>query len=299
MKTIPLKKVFKFIFFSFLIVCIFFLYLSYKSSQAQLLIINDSSNSQRTLSFNQVDSLLNGYPNITASALPVDIWRVQYLLWEGNTQEAQKFVKTAHNVNPYVHVSDYLQGLIFDSQGNIDSAYYYSKRAFEGWPKNITHYNSYLDVLEKKRDTISLIKAFQYLDSSLKLRPKYIRRFYSSFNKIKLSFLITFFEDEDDLKYSDVIGNKYERGYVFPNNQVIRDTTLSYTFKSSSIISNQNGDEFLYKIDKDSLLFYYKRDPKKPIVKYFTKFSPSRNTLIFRNVMYEKGKFQDQFFIKK
>ena len=188
--------------------------------------------------------------------------------------------------------------MIFFSQGVEDSALYYSKRAFEGWPKNINHYNSYVDVLEMTQDTTSLIKAFNNLDLSLKKRPEYFRRFYSSFNKIKLSFLVTDFDDEEGLDFDELLGNTYIRGYNFPNGQVIKDTTFSYTFKSKDIIVNQNGSEFFYKINSDTLNFYFKRDPIKPIAKYFSKYSPQYKTIIFRNVEFEKDKFQDQYFIK-
>lgn len=277
---------------------VFFSFLSYKTSVAQLKIITDSSQQNRSLTFKEVDEMLNGFPNITASALPVDIWRVQYSLWEGDIKKAQKYVKPAAIVNPHVYTSEYLQGLIFKNLGNIDSAYHYSKKAFEGWPKNLDHYNSYVDVLEDKKDTISLIKAFDTLDISLKKRPEYFRRFYSSFNKIKLSYLVTEYMDEIDLDSSFLIGKTFIRGYNFPNGQTIKDSTSSYSFKNSKILANQDGDEFIYKIIKDTLNFYFKRDPKKPVAKYFSKYSPSYKTIIFRNVEFEKDKFQDQYFIK-
>lgn len=282
----------------FILINIFFSFLSYKSSVAQLIIITDSSKEKHDLSFTDVDNMLNNYPNISASALPVDIWRVQYSLWDGNIEDSKKFVKTASKVNPYVYTSEYLQGLIFNAEGNIDSAYYYSKKAFEGWPKNINHYNSYVDILEKKQDTISLIKAFDTLDIALKKRSEYFKRFYTSFNKIKLSYLITDYEDQEQLDITELIGNTYTRGYNFPNGQVIRDTTFSYMFKSKQIIVNQNGNEFIYTIKNDTLNFYYKRDLINPIAKYYSRYSPKYKTIIFRNVEFEKNKFQDQYFIK-
>ena len=75
-------------------------------------------------------------------------------------------------------------------------------------------------------------------------------------------------------------------------------SVFSYTFKSKDIIVNQNGSEFFYKINSDTLNFYFKRDPNKPIAKYFSKYSPQYKTIIFRNVEFEKDKFQDQYFIK-
>ena len=293
-----IQKKFKLFLLVIIFISVTFSFLSYRSSVAQLEIIADSSKDTHGLTFKDVDGLLNGYPNISASALPVDIWRVQYALWDNDIEQAQKYVKTAAIVNPHVYTSEYLQGLIFNAQGSIDSAFYYSKKAFEGWPKNITHYNSYLDVLEVKQDTISLIESFDGLDLSLKKRPEYFRRFYASFNKIKLSFLVTDYDDQKDLDHYELLGNTYIRGYNFPNGQVIKDTTFSYSFKSKNIIVNQNGSEFFYKINADTLNFYFKRDPNKPIAKYFSKYSPQYKTIIFRNVEFEKDKFQDQYFIK-
>ena len=292
------KNKLKLFFLAVILFNIIFSFFAFRTSVAQFKIIGDSSKEIRELTFKEVDSMLNGFPNITASALPADIWRVQYSLWEGNIELAQKYVKPAAIVNPHVYTSEYLQGLIFSSQGSLDSAFYYSKKAFEGWPKNIGHYNSYIDILEAKQDTISLIKAFDTLDVSLKQRPEYFRRFYASFNKIKLSFLVTDYDDQKDLDLYELVGNTYFRGYNFPNGQVIKDTTFSYTFKSKNIIVNQNGNEFFYKINADTLNFYFKRDPNKPIAKYFSKYSPQYKTIIFRNVEFEKDKFQDQYFIK-
>ena len=143
-----------------------------------------------------------------------------------------------------------------------------------------------------------MIESFDGLDLSLKKRPEYFRRFYASFNKIKLSFLVTDYDDQKDLDLYELLGNTYIRGYNFPNGQVVRDTAFSYTFKSKDIIVNQNGSEFFYKINSDTLNFYFKRDPNKPIAKYFSKYSSKYKTIIFRNVEFEKDKFQDQYFIK-
>ena len=293
-----MKNRFKLLYLLPLTFALSFSFLAYKSSSAQREIIFDLKRKNKTLSFKDIDNMLNGYPNINSAALPNDIWRVQYSLLEKNYIQAKRYVKSAAKVNPHVYVSEYLQGIIYLGEGKLDSAFYYSKKAFEGWPKNIQHYNSYLDVLEAKQDSSSLIKAYAFLDSTLKNRPEYFKRFYASFNKIKLSYLVTNFEDQVELNHDDLVGNKFIRGYIFPNKQVIKDTTFSYTFTSKKIIKNQNDDEFYYKLKNDTLLFFFKRDLTKPIAKYFAKYSPEYETLIFRNIEFEKNKFQDQYFIK-
>lgn len=278
---------------------IFISYLSFMSSRSHRIILNDVNKKSKNLTFSEIDKMLNDIPNISPTSLPVDIWRVQYLLSENKIELAKKYVKSASNVNPHVYVSEFLQGLIFSKEGKIDSAFYYSKKAFEGWPKNIEHYKSYLNVLEAKQDSISLIKAYSFLDSNLKKVPDYFTRFYASFNKIKLSYLLTSFEDERNIQHSDIVGFTFDRGYNFPNNQVIRDTTFNYTFKSRRLILNELGNEFYYRIKKDSFLFFFKRDTIKPFAKFFSKFSPSNNTFVFRNVKVDDDKLQDQFYIKK
>ena len=280
------------------VVASIFCYFSYKTNVAEKLIIQDSKRSKRDYTIDQVDKMFIGYPNISSSSLPVDIWKVQYSLWDNNIDRASKFISSAVEANPYTFTGEFLKSQIFSALGQSDSAVFYSKKAFQGWPKNINHYNTYLDNLEVIQDTVALIKAFNFLDSNLVKRPEYFKRFYSSFNKIKLSFLVTEFEDQKDLELHELLGNTYIRGYNFPNGQVIKDSTLSYTFKSKNIITNQNGGEFYYKIKNDSLIFYFKRDPSKPVAQYFSKYSPEYKTIIFRNVEFEKDKFQDQFFIK-
>ena len=96
MKPINFRLIFLFV----SLFVIFITFLSYRTSVAQLLINNDRSNDPRLLSFSEVDDMLNGYPNISASALPIDIWRVQYSLWGGNINKAKEFVNTAANANP-------------------------------------------------------------------------------------------------------------------------------------------------------------------------------------------------------
>ena len=275
-----------------------FCYFAYKTSVSERLIVIDSKRAKHEYSFDQVDKMFTGFPNISSSSLPVDIWKVQYSLWENDIDRANKYILSAVQANPHTFTGEFLKAEIFQALGQTDSAVFYSKKAFEGWPKNINHYNSYIDNLEIKQDTIALIEAFNRLDSNLVKRPEYFKRFYSSFNKIKLSFLVTEFEDQKDLELHELLGNTYIRGYNFPNGQVIKDSTLSYTFKSKNIIVNQNGSEFFYKLNSDTLNFYFKRDPNKPIAKYFSKYSPQYKTIIFRNVEFEKDKFQDQYFIK-
>jgi tetratricopeptide (TPR) repeat protein len=288
------RYIFRFLLFTSIIFAIYFNFQAFKNFQAQNTIILD--NPKYELSYHEVDSLLANFPNISATAMPLDIWRVQYLIFEGRFDEAKKFVSSAVKTNPHVFVGEFLQGKIFFNEQKYDSAFYYSKKAFFGWPKNIEHYNSYVDVLEKTKDTSSLIAAFNILDSNLRLRPEYFKRFYSSFNRIKLDYLITEYNDERNVNYDDLVGETFQRVYNFPNNQTIIDSSTSYTFINKTIVSNIENIEYLYNIKNDTFSFYYKSDFKIPISTFISKFSDEYETLIFKNVPMGNDKYQNQFY---
>ena len=82
------------------------------------------------------------------------------MLSEGRLDEVDKYVSEAINVNPHIFIGEYFKSKIYMARGKLDSAAYSAKKAFYGWPKNIDHYDNYLNILEFKRDTASLIDAF-------------------------------------------------------------------------------------------------------------------------------------------
>jgi hypothetical protein len=240
--------------------------------------------------------MLPSIPDISITAMPLDVYRVSYLLFEGRVAETNKYVERAIKTNPHIHVGDYLNAKIQLYLNNTDSAYFYSKRAFFGWPKNLDHYNVYLDVLDVKKDTQSLIQAYNSLDTTLKKRPAYFNRFYTSFNKMKLSYLVKDYPDAINLNDFVLKGN-WIRAFNFPNNQVIRDSSDTYTFIAGKLFNN-DGLEFAYKIKQDSLFFYFSNNFNKPISSFKARYSEEYETLIFENVPLEDNMIQTQYYRK-
>ena len=271
-------------------------YSTYKSLVIQRTLLGEYRNPVY-YNFDMLDSILPVIPNTTITAMPLDVFKVSYLLNEGRIEETYQYIKNANKINPYTHVGDYLYGKVFLSKGNIDSAYHYSRKAFLGWPKNLDHYNSYLEVLTAKKDTTSLIEAYNFLDEKLRKDPNYFKSFYKTFNDIKLSFLITDYPDSQTPKASDIIG-KWVRVYNFPNNQTVKDSTITYDFKSEGIFYNSDNNQFSYKIKSDSLYFYFSSNLSSPISTCKIKFSKEYQTLIFENLPVEKNLYQTQYFKK-
>ncbi|MCG5644679.1 hypothetical protein MCN98_07965 [Flavobacteriaceae bacterium LSUCC0859] len=293
-----IKKVLYFLIYLFLLASIFINYQVFSSHVIQNKILSDLKNpSGMQLKFDTINALLPSIPNVTITAMPLDVYRVNYLLNEGRLSETDNFISKAIEINPHVRIGDYLKAKVLIYQNEFTDALPFAKSAFEGWPKNLDHYNTYLDVLEKVRDTTSLINAYNYLPSKLKANTNYFQRFYESFNKVKLSFLVTEYEDQRSISPKELTGH-WERVYNFPK-QIIRDTTLHYIFKSKNLVESNSGDEYLFTITKDTFNFFFKSKPSKPILSFPVFYSDSLETLIFRNVPLEGGKFQDQFYRRK
>ena len=65
--------------------------------------------------------------------------------------------------NPFLFYSEILKSQIFEEQGELDSAKYYARKAFQGLPNNDLHSSKYLNIISKTRDRDELESAFELL----------------------------------------------------------------------------------------------------------------------------------------
>ena len=269
-------------------------YYSFISHRIQKLIVSDSA--MTSLSFEYLEKELPPIPNISIAAMPLSVYKANYLLNERRVDEAMLYVNDAIKVNPHTYVGEYFNSKINLIKGQLDSALFYGKKAFIGWPKNINHYNNYLDIIEITRDTLSLVDAFNYLSPSLKKNPDYFKRFYKSLNKIKLSYLVTKYEDLTFMPKDSIYGT-WVRAYNFPN-QVVYDSTLIYQFKKNDKLFDVDSTEYKFKLNKDSLSFLFKNNPSKSFFNVPIRYSPSYKTFILYNVWIDNQNNQTQYFRK-
>ena len=163
----------KYLLFPLLIIILFSIYVNYSTFRSLIIqrtLLNEYR-SPKVYTFDVLDSVLPSIPNITITAMPLDVFRVNYLLSEGRIDETQKYITSAKKINPHTHVGEYLDGKVLYYKGLYDSAYTYSKRAFYGWPKNLDHYNSYVDVLEKLKASIRLVVSLNFSKSEIPVTP--------------------------------------------------------------------------------------------------------------------------------
>lgn len=279
----------------FLIFSIVINYFVFKSMVAQFTIAKDSA---QLISFEDVNKMFPIIPNVGVTTIPIDVTKAIYAIKDKKVDSIEIFIGNAIKANPYTSVGEYVKAKLFLSINQIDSARYYSNIAFYNWPKSSDYFNTYMETLVKQKDTLEILNAFNTLDSVLKIKSGYFKTFYDSYNKAKLAHLIEEFPDKRNLREVELAG-EWIRSYIFPNNQIIKDTTLTYSFKPNNIALNKSGGEYVFKLKEDSIYYYFKSNLKKPIMVLGAKYSDEYKTLILDGVPKDKQTLQTQFFTKK
>ncbi len=144
----------------FLMTLSFGSYKKLSSSTYQALLLYDFNNNTRDFKIDEFENLDLNFPNITVTALPVKYLKARYYLEIDSVETAKKLIYKSIKDNPYIYAPEILLAQIYLSENKLDSALYYSKRAFYGITNNNRHRDTYFDVLEQLKDSISLDSAF-------------------------------------------------------------------------------------------------------------------------------------------
>ena len=136
---------------------------SYKklsSSKYQALLIFDFNSNTRDFKLDDFKNLDLNFPNITVTALPIKYLKARYYLEIDSVETAKKLIYESIKTNPYIYAPEILLAQIYLSENKLDSALYYSKKAFYGITNNNRHRDTYFDVLSQLKDSVSLDSAF-------------------------------------------------------------------------------------------------------------------------------------------
>ena len=144
----------------FLMTLSFGSYKKLSSSTYQALLLYDFNSNTRDFKIDEFEKLDLNFPNITVTALPVKYLKARYYLEIDSVETAKKLIYESIKDNPYIYAPEILLAQIYLSENKLDSALYYSKRAFYGITNNNRHRDTYFDVLEQLKDSISLDSAF-------------------------------------------------------------------------------------------------------------------------------------------
>ena len=135
-------------------------YLIFKASHLEFLIAGDNINLNKkgSLTGDEVVALIPKYPNVLSSSEAYYEYAGIYYIREKNYEKAFKCFSKASKINPYSGRIDFYKQLIAASRGKIDSAYIYSKQAYNLRPRNYDLYKNVTRYSIIKKDTVELLK---------------------------------------------------------------------------------------------------------------------------------------------
>lgn len=139
--------------------------ISYISLTKQGQLLYEFNNAKYNLTRAQLDDISHDFPNLTETAMPIKSMKARYYYLQGNKKEAYQMIDEGAKDNPQIFFSENLKAQFLFQEGKLDSAYVYAKKAFEGLPDNMPHYDMYMKTLVAKRDLTSIDQTFEKMIS--------------------------------------------------------------------------------------------------------------------------------------
>ena len=156
--------------------------LNNKSMIEQNYLLSDYIGKFNNLSLEQIFEYNSDFPNITVTTFPIKTMKARYLAHGKKYKEAIKLAKSGIKDNPFLFFSESIISRSYEMLNKIDSAYFYSKKAFYGLP-NDSHRDYFLYLATKLNDTVEINKAFNYVKNRYRLSDW--RSFIHNMSKIK------------------------------------------------------------------------------------------------------------------
>ena len=134
--------------------------ISYQSLTKQGKLLFEFNNNSFKMSISELDQISDEFPNLTETALPIKAMKARYYYLNNLKEKAYKYATLGAKDNPHIYFPENLKAQFFYQDGNIDSAYVYSKVAYDNIPRNKPHFDLYLKTLIAKKDVQGIEKTF-------------------------------------------------------------------------------------------------------------------------------------------
>ena len=272
----------------------YILYLTFISFRYQYRIINDTKTSELSFSIDEIEKMPS-IPNVGVTTLPVSALKAPYYIKSDN-KRAYKLLKNGYNENPYINYSEYLLATYHFQVKAFDSAKFYAAKAFYNWPKNLDHYKLYNKTLVATKDTLEILKAYDFINSTFLEKEGYYKDFIDSYSNARLRYLIYEYKDLKTVNPDSLLG-KWREMYEFETGDIyFLDNYIE--FDKSFFISNDN--KYKYELQNDTLVLSFATN-NQIISKFPIFYSDSLGTLIFKNLdqlTVEVSKKRDKFYKK-
>ena len=155
-----LTPIFNIITFSFLLLIPLTLYSSYRVYNAytqHYYLLGQFNANTYTQKLEQVLEYEDVYPSVLPTTIPAITMKGMFYVKKNNDYEtAKKYFREGIKYNPYLMLSETMLGYCFLMENKLDSAKYYSEKAFEKMPKNPIHFVHYILALQGLNDTLGI-----------------------------------------------------------------------------------------------------------------------------------------------
>ncbi|MFL2597096.1 MAG: O-antigen ligase family protein [Flavobacteriaceae bacterium] len=155
------------------------IYISYSlfiSLQQQNFLIIKNRGLTSDFSAEDVYSIDSKIPNISVHTVPIDAMKASLLMRLDELDSVLKFSNNGIKANPFIGYPQLGMSVYFIQLEEIDSAYYYAKKAYDISP-NYNHFDHYINMIEFKKDSLDLKKLYEDLKNnySEKKYTKYLQ----------------------------------------------------------------------------------------------------------------------------
>lgn len=154
------SKISYFILFTLISFAVTIHIISYNSLTKQGKLLYEFNNNSFKMSISELDQISDDFPNLTETALPIKAMKARYYYLNNLKDKAHKYATLGAKDNPHIYYPENLKAQFFYQEGNIDSAYVYSKLAYDNIPRNKPHFDLYLKTLIAKKDISGIEKTF-------------------------------------------------------------------------------------------------------------------------------------------
>ena len=193
-------------------------YLNYRNYQASIqmkkLKLELNSNTFK-IPLNEIIGFQYNYPNITNTTLPISGVLARYYFVNSKFEKAIALLHQGKGANPYLKFNENILSEIYLAIKEIDSAYFYSKIAFEAVPNNPANFGHYSKALIYKKKYRDIKSAFERVKDNydINIWKQYLAILSS--NKDSMSF-----EDLEQLSQTAI--------KKFPKDESIKLLTRSF-----------------------------------------------------------------------
>ena len=156
----------KLIYYLMLAICIPSIFICakvYESLKNQMILLNDFNTNKYNRNILEIEAMDMSIPNVTVTTIPLKSLKARYYFNNKQYDKALQYLESTNKTNPYLFLTDFLKSKVYEKKENIDSAYYYSKKAFFGLPNNTLHSANFVKLAMQKKDLASIERAADQL----------------------------------------------------------------------------------------------------------------------------------------